>query len=68
MLDKLNPFKFLLDLANLLVEGSYYFCLIGAIIGMILYLFGLKKCKNSPFIGVAVYIIIRMLGAVLNVQ
>lgn len=68
MLDKLNPLKFLLDLGLMIIDSSYWICLIGSIIGMILYLYGLKKCKNSPFIGVAVYIIIRMLGAVLNVQ
>lgn len=67
MIDKLNPLKYLLDFASVLVEGSYYFCLIGALIGMLLYLYGVKKCKNAPMISIVVYVIIRMLGAVINV-
>lgn len=68
MLDKLNPLKYLLSAGHLVVEGSYYFCLIGAIIGMLLYMYGVKSCKSAPLVSIAVYIIIRMLGAVLNVQ
>ena len=47
------------------ILSSYQICLIGGIIGLILYLFGLKKGKDIAFISPAIYLIIRIIGGVL---
>lgn len=48
-----------------IVLSSYSICLIGGLIGLILYLFGLKKGKDIAFISPVVYLIIRIIGGVL---
>ena len=48
-----------------IVLSNYWICLIGGMIGLILYIFGLKKGKEYAFIAPAVYMIIRILGGVL---
>ena len=48
-----------------IVLSSYSICLIGGIIGLILYLFGLKKGKDIAFISPVIYLIIRIIGGVL---
>ena len=48
-----------------IVLSSYSICLIGVMIGLILYLFGLKKGKDVAFIAPAIYLIIRIVGGVL---
>lgn len=47
------------------ILSSYQICLIGGVIGLILYLFGLKKGKDVAFISPAIYLIIRIIGGVL---
>ncbi len=47
------------------ILSSYQICLIGGIIGLILYLFGLKKGKDIAFISPVIYLIIRIIGGVL---
>lgn len=48
-----------------IVLSSYSICLIGGLIGLILYLFGLKKGKDIAFISPVIYLIIRIIGGVL---
>ena len=45
--------------------SSYWICVIGGVVGLILYLFGLKKGKDYAFIAPAIYMIIRIIGGVL---
>ena len=45
--------------------SSYWICVIGGAVGLILYLFGLKKGKDYAFIAPAIYMIIRIIGGVL---
>lgn len=47
------------------VVSSYWICVIGGMVGIVLYVFGYKKGKNYPLISVAVYLIINILGRVL---
>lgn len=47
------------------ILSSYWICVIGGLIGLILYLFGLKKGKDAAFIAPAIYIIVRIIGGVL---
>jgi len=47
------------------VLSSYHICLIGGVIGLILYLFGLKKGKDFAIISPAIYLIIKIIGGVL---
>ena len=47
------------------VLSSYWICVIGGVVGLILYLFGLKKGKDYAFIAPAIYMIIRIIGGVL---
>lgn len=73
MLEKLfkslNPGKviagWLEEIGTGIVLSSYWICLIGALIGLILYVFGYKKGKNYPMISIAIYLIIKILGAVI---
>ncbi|WP_071120460.1 hypothetical protein [Romboutsia timonensis] len=48
-----------------IVLSSYWICVIGGVIGLILYLFGLKKGKDFAFIAPAIYMILKILGGVL---
>lgn len=65
----LNPGEliatWLRELGKDIVISSYWICLIGGLIGIILYVFGYKKGKNYPMISIATYLIIRILGAVI---
>lgn len=68
----LNPLNWLSDLFYALCEGlilsSYWLCLIGGLVGLILYIFGYKKGKNYPLISIALYLIINIVGrGLLNV-
>lgn len=55
----------LLDIGKDIVLSSKYICVIGGMIGLILYLFGLKKGKTVASIAPIVYLIIRILGSVI---
>lgn len=65
----LSPMKWINSLlvcvGETIVLSNYWICLIGGMIGLILYIFGLKKGKDYAFIAPAVYMIIRILGGVL---
>ena len=67
-----NPLNWLSDLFYALCEGlilsSYWLCLIGGLVGLILYIFGYKKGKNYPLVSIALYLIINIIGrGLLNV-
>ena len=65
----LNPINWInslmLYIGESIVLSSYHLCLIGGMIGLILYVFGLKKGKDYAFIAPAIYIIVKILGGVL---
>lgn len=65
----LNPIDWINSLlvcvGETIVLSNYWICLIGGLIGLILYIFGLKKGKDYAFIAPAVYMIIRILGGVI---
>ena len=48
-----------------IVLSSYWICLIGGLIGLILYVFGYEKGKKYPLISIAIYLIINILGTVI---
>lgn len=75
-----NPFEFgeffvqgaknkanqvVIDILKDIALSSYWICLIGGLIGLVLYLFGCKKGKNAATIAPAIYLIIRILSSVL---
>ena len=68
-LDFINPVSWLNSLLTYIgksiVLSSYWICVIGGVIGLILYLFGLKKGKDFAFIAPAIYMILKILGGVL---
>ena len=45
--------------------SSYWICVIGGLIGLILYIFGYEKGKKYPLISIAIYLIINILGTVI---
>ena len=57
--------KLLNHIGTNIVLSSYWICLIGGLIGLILYVFGYEKGKKYPFISIALYLIINILGSVL---
>lgn len=65
----LNPMNwlnsFLISLCEGIVLSSYWICLIGGLIGLILYIFGYEKGKKAPLISIALYLIINILGRVI---
>lgn len=68
----LNPMSWINELLTYIASGivlsSYWICLIGGLIGLILYIFGYRKGKNYPLISIAMYLIINIIGrALLNV-
>lgn len=73
MLEKIfkavNPWTYieewLLQVGKDIVLSSYYICLIAGLIGLILFIFGYKKGKNLAMVTPAIYLIIRILGAVI---
>ena len=68
-LDFINPMNWLNSFLRSLCEGivlsSYWICLIGGLIGLILYIFGYEKGKKAPLISIALYLIINILGRVI---
>jgi hypothetical protein len=48
-----------------IVLSSYWICLIGGLIGLVLYVFGCQKTKSAYMIAPVIYLIIRMLGSIL---
>ena len=65
----LNPVNlvnsFLRSLGEGLVSSSYWICLIGGMIGLILYIFGYEKGRKAPLLSIAIYLIINILGTVI---
>ncbi|MDK2587526.1 hypothetical protein QOZ83_16935 [Romboutsia sedimentorum] len=55
----------ILGLFKGIVLSSYWICLIGGMIGVILYMFGWKNGKKAPMLSMAIYVIIRILGSVI---
>lgn len=48
-----------------IVLSSYYVCIVGGLIGLLLYIFGYEKGKNYPLISIAIYLIINIIGGVI---
>ena len=68
-LDFINPISWLNSLLTYIGESivlsSYWICLIGGMIGLILYIFGYEKGRKAPLLSIAIYLIINILGAVI---
>ena len=68
-LDFINPMNWLNSFLGSLCEGivlsSYWICLIGGLIGLILYIFGYEKGKKAPMLSIAIYLIINIIGRVI---
>lgn len=68
-LDFINPISWLNSLLTYIGESivlsSYWICLIGGLIGLILYIFGYEKGRKAPLLSIAIYLIINILGAVI---
>lgn len=69
LFESLNPWEhiqsWLLELGKDVVLSSQYICVIAGMIGLILYLFGLKKGKTVASVSPIAYIIIRIIGSVI---
>lgn len=65
----LNPANwvnsFLRSLGEGIVLSSYWICVIGGMIGLILYIFGYEKGRKAPMLSIAIYLIINILGRVI---
>ena len=57
--------SFLISLCEGIVLSSYWICLIGGLIGLILYIFGYEKGKKAPMLSIAIYLIINIIGRVI---
>ena len=59
-LDFINPISWLNSLLTYIGESivlsSYWICLIGGLIGLILYIFGYEKGRKAPLISIALYL------------
>ena len=68
-LDFINPISWINELlpciGESIVLSSYWICLIGGLIGLILYIFGYEKGRKAPLISIAMYLIINILGRVI---
>lgn len=68
-LDFINPISWLNSLLTYIGESivlsSYWICLIGGLIGLILYIFGYEKGRKAPLLSIAIYLIINILGTVI---
>ena len=68
-LDFINPISWLNSLLTYIGESivlsSYWICLVGGVIGLILYIFGYEKGRKAPLLSIAIYLIINILGAVI---
>ena len=68
-----NPFKyfeesvidFILELLNIASELSSSVCLIGGLVGVILYIFGWEKGKKAPLLFWGIHLLIKIIGGVL---
>lgn len=64
----LNPLdmiqEWLIKISETIVLSSYWVCVIAGVIGLVLYIWGLKKGKDIAMITPAIYIIVRILGSV----
>ena len=56
---------FIVEIFKDIVLSSYWICLIGGLIGLVLYVFGYQKTKSAYMIAPVIYLIIRMLGSIL---
>lgn len=65
LFESLNPWEIIAEWLKDIVLISYWGCLIGGLIGIILYVFGYKKGKSYPMVSIGMYLIIRILGAVI---
>lgn len=67
--ESLNPMgmivEWLKEIGKDIILSSYWICLIGGLIGLLLYIFGSKKGKDAAMLSPVIYIIIRILGAVI---
>ena len=65
----LNPINwvnsFLRSIGEGIVLSSYWICLIGGLIGLILYIFGYEKGRKAPMLSIAIYLIINIIGRVI---
>lgn len=65
----LNPANwvnsFLRSLGEGIVLSSYWICVIGGMIGLILYIFGYEKGRKAPMLSIAIYLIINIIGRVI---
>lgn len=57
--------SWLKELGKDIVLSSYWICVIGGLMGLILYVFGSKKGKDAAMLSPVIYLIIRILGAVI---
>ena len=62
-MDWIKPLLYSIGSSVLL--SSYWICLIGGMIGLILYVFGYEKGRIAPLISIAMYLIINILGRVI---
>lgn len=51
-----------IKLVTVIVESSYYICLLVGLSSIFLYYFGYKKGKNTPFVAIGVYLLIKIIG------
>ena len=56
---------FIIEIFKDIVLSSYWICLIGGLIGLVLYIFGCQRTKSAYMIAPVIYLIIRMLGSIL---
>ena len=65
----LNPISWINSLLTYIGEtivlSSYWICVIGGMIGLILYIFGYEKGKKAPMLSIAIYLIINIIGRVI---
>lgn len=68
-LDFINPISWLNSLLTYIGESivlsSYWICLIGGLIGLILYIFGYENGRKAPMLSIAIYLIINIIGRVI---
>ena len=66
MLNPISWIKILISyIGSRVILSSYWICLIGGMIGLILYIFGYEKGRKAPMLSIAIYLIINILGAVI---
>lgn len=69
LFESLNPWEIiaecLKEIGSDIMITSYWVCLIGGLIGLILYICGYEKGKKYPALSIAIYLIIKILGAVI---